>query len=241
MGERIAGYQNWRHLLFLHWRVDAGVLQECLPVGLTVESFDGSAWLAVVPFSMERIRPWWSPPVPGISWFLETNLRTYVRDKNGDTGVWFFSLDANHRLAVKVARRFWHLNYRYAQLSLTADQSDLTYAGRRSDAAYAVRASIPESPVYETADEGSLEHFLLERYRLFAQSPSGEFYSGNVHHEPYTFTKASIADLSQTLTDTIACAASHGGAPDHVAYSPGVDVKVFPLKRVDSSASYSTS
>ena len=77
--QKVVGYQVWRHLLFVHWRVDATRMQALLPDGLTIETFDGTAWLAVVPFSMERVRPWWSPPVPGISWFLETNLATGVR------------------------------------------------------------------------------------------------------------------------------------------------------------------
>ena len=90
----ISGYQNWRHLVFLHWRVNPQQLQTHLPPGLTIETFDGSAWLALVPFAMENVRPWWSPSVPGISWFLETNLRTYVRHESGLSAVWFFSLDA---------------------------------------------------------------------------------------------------------------------------------------------------
>jgi uncharacterized protein YqjF (DUF2071 family) len=232
MTTQIVGYQSWKQLLFLHWRVTADMLQKCLPDGLTVEQFDGSAWLAVVPFSMERVRPWWSPPVPGISWFLETNLRTYVRHKNGDSGVWFFSLDANHRLAVAVARRFWHLNYRYAKLSLTAKECDRTYTGHLTTAGYSMKASLPESPRYRTADPGSLEHFLLERYRLFAQSPSGNFYSGMVHHKPYAFTDATVVNLKQTLTDTIECRLRDAGVPDHVAYSQGVDVSVSPLMKI---------
>ncbi|MFN8706453.1 MAG: YqjF family protein, partial [Planctomyces sp.] len=113
-----AGYQEWRRLLFLHWRVPVEDVQRLLPRGLEVDEFDGSAWLGVVPFSMERIRPWWSPAVPGISWFLETNVRTYVVDRQGVRGVWFFSLDADQWLAVKIARRFWYLPYRHAVLSL---------------------------------------------------------------------------------------------------------------------------
>jgi len=104
--KNIAGYQSWSDLTFLHWRIEPESIQKLLPPGLTVETFDHSAWVGIVPFSMEKVRPWWAPAVPGISWFLETNVRTYVRHTNGDTGVWFFSLDANSRLAVRVARTF---------------------------------------------------------------------------------------------------------------------------------------
>ncbi|MBX3416896.1 MAG: DUF2071 domain-containing protein [Pirellulaceae bacterium] len=106
---RTAGFQKWTCLTFIHWRVSAETIQALLPPFLRVLEYDGTGWLGLVPFSMEKIRPWWSPPIPGISWFLETNLRTYVVDSEGREGVWFFSLDANSRLAVGVARKVWHL------------------------------------------------------------------------------------------------------------------------------------
>ena len=115
---RYSGYQTWTNLLFSHWRVPPETLQTLLPDGLMVETFDGDGWLGMVPFAMEKVRPWWFPAVPGISWFLETNLRTYVTLPDGRSGVWFFSLDATKRLAVRVARRFWNLPYFDADLSL---------------------------------------------------------------------------------------------------------------------------
>ena len=232
MSERTVGYQRWQNLLFLHWRVEPEALQACLPSGLTVDSFDGSGWLAMVPFSMERVRPWWSPAVPGISWFLETNLRTYVKHDNGDTGVWFFTLDANHRLAVTVARRFWHLNYRFAKLSLQKDSSQISYRGRRTNAFYHVNARIPDATALNCAKPKSLEHFLLERYRLLARAADGRYFTGLVHHSPYQFAPTSIDGLQQNLTATIDCSVSDPGQPDHVAYSPGVDVSVSGIHRI---------
>ena len=88
-------HQRWGDLLFLHWPIEAALIQEKLPEGLYVDVFGGQAWIGVVPFYMERIRPVGMPPVPGISWFLELNVRTYVHDSKGRAGVWFFSLDCN--------------------------------------------------------------------------------------------------------------------------------------------------
>lgn len=235
--KKIVGYQVWRQLLFVHWRVDPGRLQGLLPDGLTIEAFDGSAWLAVVPFSMERVRPWWSPPVPRISWFLETNVRTYVRHANGQTGVWFFSLDAYHRLAVAIARKFWHLNYCYSRMSLRQQDADLHYSGVRSDstqAGYDIAAKISATDVPAEAEAGSLEHFLLERYHLFAQRPDGRFLCGQVHHEPYRSQPATLTALQQTLTAAMGVPILSGVSPDHVAYSPGVEVSVSDLKLVES-------
>ncbi|HSG72953.1 MAG TPA: DUF2071 domain-containing protein, partial [Planctomycetaceae bacterium] len=109
--EKLIGYHTWLDLLFLHWRVPADEIQALLPPELTVDTFEGDAWVGLVPFKMRKIRPWWSPPVPGISNFYETNVRTYVHHRGKDPGVWFFSLDASSSLAVSVARWRWNLNY----------------------------------------------------------------------------------------------------------------------------------
>ena len=232
-----AGYQRWQKLAFLHWRVPSSMLQPLIPSELTIEEFDGSAWLGLVPFSMERIRPWWFPAVPGISWFLETNIRTYVVDRNGVRGVWFFSLDANKQLAVTVARTFWHLPYRMAELSMTISKSldGLTtfhYRGTRVDqppAEYDVVMSVDLRAPAAPAVADSLEHFLVERYILFAQKPNGELMSGQVHHPPYLIRPIVSCRVSQSLSSAEGCP-SLITPPDHAAYSEGVDVRVSPLK-----------
>lgn len=230
MESKTAGYQRWSNLAFLHWRIDPQLLQQQLPDGLEVDTFDGSAWLALVPFSMERVRPWWSTPVPGISWFLETNVRTYVRHSNGQSGVWFFSLDANHRLAVWLAKTFWHLNYVSAVMDFKFADSQLVCNGARRKKPteqYEISLKIDSQSKLQTAEQGSLEFFLLERYRLFCQRPDGRFLTGEVHHSPYTYTGVSSIEVTQSLTAAYGFPVSH--PPDHAAFSPGVDVRVSPL------------
>ncbi len=232
----IAGYQHWRHLLFAHWRVAPAQLQTLLPPGLTIETFDDSAWLAVVPFSMERIRPWWSPAVPGISWFLETNLRTYVRHASGRSGVWFFSLDANHRLAVWVARKFWHLNYQTADLFMGQQHGQIHYQGLRKsapDVQYDMKIRLPASPNFRSAEPETLEHFLLERYHLIARRRSGQYCIGQVHHDPYQYVDLDSATITQTLCQSLGNWITAGQAPDHLAFSPGVNVAVSPLRHLN--------
>jgi len=229
---KTAGYQSWQNLLFLHWRMDPNQIQSLLPNGLAVDMFDGSAWLAVVPFSMERVRPWWSPAVPGISWFLETNVRTYVKHVNGQTGVWFFSLDANHQLAVTVACRFWHLNYVYSRMNMAVNEDRLCYSGRRprsESGSYDITVAVDRSHPLKTAVAGTLDHFLLERYHLFARQPNGSFRCGQVHHEPYQYQPISSIDCRQTLTHAAQCPIATETEPDHMVFSPGVDVRVSPL------------
>ena len=110
-------YQQWRELLFLHWEFPIAELQRTLPEGLFVDTFADKAYLGVVPFFMRNIRPRFLPAVPGISNFMEMNLRTYVYDRAGVPGVWFYSLDANQWLAVKIARRVFHLPYEHAEMN----------------------------------------------------------------------------------------------------------------------------
>lgn len=237
---KTSGFHLWRCLTFLHWRIDAGQLRSLIPADLKIDEFDGSAWLGLVPFSMERIRPWWSPPVPGISWFLETNVRTYVTDKSGTPGVWFFSLDANQWLAVKLARQFWHLPYEHATLQLNERSSSephrapasLTYSGiRKTNPAVCYNLEIePASSEYRASPPGSLEEFLLERYVLFAERPGGRLFSGQVHHTPYQFVPAKVRALSQSMTRPVTSAITPQQAPEHVAFSPGVHVRVSPIR-----------
>jgi hypothetical protein len=234
---RTAGYQRWQKLGFLHWRVPSSALQPLIPPQLTIEEFDGSAWLGLVPFSMERIRPWWFPAVPGISWFLETNVRTYVVNREGVRGVWFFSLDANQQLAVFVARTFWHLPYRMAQMSMTVGKSldgltQLSYRGTRTDkppAEYEVSLSVDLRTPALPAAANTLEHFLVERYVLFALKPNGNLMTGQVHHEPYRIRPVTSCRASQSLSSAEGCP-TLAAPPDHAVYSEGVDVRVSPLK-----------
>ena len=102
-------YHRWVDLLFLHWPVPVEMLRPLIPAGLEIDTFEGVAYIGLVPFTMTKLRPWWGPPVPGLSNFHETNVRTYVHNKGRDPGVWFFSLDAAQSIAVKIARVFWDL------------------------------------------------------------------------------------------------------------------------------------
>ena len=102
--------QSWHDLLFAHWQVDAIVLGSLLPSQLQIDTFEGSAWLAIVPFRMTGVRLRGTPALPWLSVFPELNVRTYVTC-DGQPGVWFFSLDAGNPLAVTIARAWFHLPY----------------------------------------------------------------------------------------------------------------------------------
>ena len=109
-----------------HWRADATELRRLVPDSLELETFDGSAWLAVTPFRVTAVRLRGTLPVPAISTFIELNVRTYVT-AGGKPGVWFFSLDASSRLAVEVGRRAYELPYFHARMSATAATGQINF------------------------------------------------------------------------------------------------------------------
>ncbi len=226
-------YQQWRSLLFLHWEWSIEEIQATLPDGLFVDTFLGKAYLGIVPFFMQNIRPRFLPALPSISNFMEMNLRTYVYDKKGVPGIWFFSLEANQKLAVLLARRFFHLPYQYARMS-----SSLTVAGaidyrsnRRGtnmDHLQCLFEYVADRDLISPS-ENSLEFFLIERYRLYV-APLGRLFQGSVFHPPYPLCEVKLTKWNDNLLVLNQFAPSNR-PPDHVIMSRGVDVKVYPLTR----------
>ena len=231
---RPAMYQSWRELLFLHWDFPAEQIQATLPPGLHVDTFDGKAWLGVVPFWMRNIHPRWFPPVPGISNFLELNLRTYVHDDRGNVGVWFYSLDANQSLAVWAARQFFHLNYQHARMESTRDTATgwTDFRSQRMAAATDLECQFRYRPASEPrpAEPGSLEFFLVERYVLFARSGTGQFYTGTVIHQPYQISEVELPHWSDSLLPLNGFPRPQR-PPVHAAMCRGVDVDIYGLVR----------
>jgi uncharacterized protein YqjF (DUF2071 family) len=239
--EAAIGYQTWTDLSFLHWRAPPHWLEPLLPRGLTVDTFQGEAWVGLVPFSMSRVRPWWSPPVPGVSWFCETNVRTYVHRRGTDPGVWFFSLDASNSIAVQVARKRWNLNYYRSQMSLERKDDRVAYRSRRlwpgtrgaggrievrvGDHIGSARSGMPAG----LAEPGTLEFFLAERYYLYATAHNGSLLRGQVHHVPYPLREASVETCDDSLIRAAGIPIST--PPDHVLFSDGVSVEVFALEK----------
>lgn len=220
---------RWERLLFLHWRWSAPEIQRRLPRGLHVDTFDGSAWLAVVPFFMRRVHPAGLFPVPGVSDFLELNVRTYVRDERGVPGVWFFSLACNQPLAVEVARRGFHLNYVHARMRASAGLRVVEYSSRRGRSPGADFRYGPAGDL-RAASPGSLEFFLVERYVLFSADRRGRLHAGRVHHAPYRIAPADVSAWSfQPACDD--GFPDPGRRPDHAVVAADVAVDAWPIVR----------
>jgi hypothetical protein len=230
--DRPAGFQRWRTLAFFHWEVAVDAVAALLPAGLEVDTWEGRAYVGVVPFTMRDVSPWWSPSVPGVSNFHEVNVRTYVHAR-GEPGVWFFSLEAASSIAVVAARTGWHLPYHRASMKLEEQGREIHYTSQRrwpgpKPADLAVHYRVGES--IGEAVPGTFEHFLAERYLLFATS-GGVLQRGQVHHRPYPLHRADVIDLTETLV--VACGLPQPSGPPHALFSPGVDVDVFALRGVE--------
>jgi uncharacterized protein len=221
-------FQRWDHLLFLHWLIDPGTIQETLPPDLSVDTFQGMAWIGIVPFCMRRVRPTLAPFVS--SDFLELNLRTYVRDRNGRPGVWFYSLDANHPFAVWMARLFYALPYVHAEMHVEAHDKEIKYSCRRRGSSAVMAYQYRLSDKIGEAKIGSLEFFLIERYRLFAFR-RGQLLTGRVYHSPYTLRRTIVSNLDKFVFK-LAGLQTPSGPPNSVLYSAGVDVTVYPIEMV---------
>ncbi|MFC4531714.1 YqjF family protein [Sphaerisporangium dianthi] len=224
-------YQRWTALTFIHWRYPPGEVQRLLPPGLTVETFDDAAYVGLVPFLMEGVRPPGVPALPWLSRFPETNVRTYVRDAGGRSGLWFFSLDAERLPAVIAARAGYRLPYYWSRMSVRVDGGRYAYrcerrmpgpAGARGD------ADVELGPPLTPDERDERTSFLTDRYRLFTVV-AGRLVHAEVEHPPWPLHHAALTRLDEDLVR-----AAGLPAPGHeplLHASPGVAVRIGRWRR----------
>lgn len=185
------GRQTWKDLLFAHWPMKVSALRAFVPKALTIQECEGSAWIGLVPFRIEGLSMRGIPDLPLVSSFPEMNLRTYV-ELDGKPGVWFFSLDAASTVAVFGARAIFHLPYFAARMDVREEGGRVHYASERQGdgprVAFRGVYGPVSAPYYSTP--GTLEHFLTERYCLYAQAPDGTIQRTNIHHVQWPLQRA---------------------------------------------------
>lgn len=220
--------QSWYDLTFLHWRYSREIVQKQVPAPLEVETFDGSAWVGVVPFVIGGLRPPWMPALPWISGFPETNCRTYVRAPDGSSGVWFFSLDAARVAAVAGARIAYGLPYAWSQMKVTRDQNRVTYRSRRRwpDRDTRTAIAVEEGEPMQT---GTLETFLTARFRLYSFI-FGRLTYTRIEHPLWPLRMARVLTVEQTLTKA-AGLPDPAGAPI-AQFSKEIHVRVAAPQRI---------
>lgn len=197
---------RWHDLLFMHWPFPAAALRPMIPSGLDLDTFGGQAWLGVVPFRMTGIRHRLGPALPWVSAFAELNVRTYVT-AGGRPGVWFVSLDAANPLAVRAARWRFRLPYFDARMAADPDGTDgVRYASERTHrgappAGFAARYRPTGSACRSAA--GTLEHWLTERYCLYAADAGGRVFRGEIDHPPWPLQPAKADVERNTMAGQI--------------------------------------
>src|SRR5262245_16832007 len=223
--------QTWLDLLFMHWPIPVEAMRGAVPAALPLDTYDGQAWIAVVPFRMTGVRPRLIPSVPRLSAFPELNVRTYVTLDN-KPGVYFFSLEAGNPLAVEIARSWFHLPYFHAEMSLQ-DDGDIHYQSHRihQNAAPAnFRGTYrPVGEVYHSR-RGSLEHWMTERYCLYTIDSQQHVYRGEIHHLQWPLQPAEAQIEVNTMVQP------HGlmlpDVPPVLHFARRLQVAVWPLKRI---------
>lgn len=217
--------QRWERLTFLHWAFDPAAVQRLLPGDLRAETFDGAAWVGLVPFFMRVATPGgWR--VPWASNFCETNVRTYVRDAGGRSGIWFLSLDAARLGAVSVARASYRLPYFWSRMRIAQDSREISYRCRRRWPGPRGAASIARIAVGEPFAPGELsdrDHFLTARWVLFSRSGRWQSFA-RACHPPWPLRRAAVRELDDRLIPAAGLPPPEGEPLAH--YSPGVNVRI---------------
>ena len=195
-------YQAWKDLLFIHWEIEVDEIKHLIPKGLEIDTFNGKAWIAVVPFMMRDVKPRYTFPVPGLSYFLELNVRTYVK-LNNKAGVFFLSLEASNPIAVKIARKLFYLPYMDANMSANKKNGYFNYYSNRTHknepkAEFEVKYKPISDIISYTPD--SIESWLTERYCLYSVNQKGQIYIGEIHHKKWNLQEAECQIITNTMT-----------------------------------------
>jgi uncharacterized protein YqjF (DUF2071 family) len=192
----------WRHLTFLHWPVRVAALRPLIPKPLTIDTFDGSAWIGVVPVSMDfQMRN-----MPRISWldaFAEINVRTYVR-LHDKPGVWFLSLDCSSRIVTTVARAWYGLPYFKAETRVETAGGPVRYFNDRArpGAARFEAQAFPRG-IPLPSKRNTLAHWLTERYCLYSIHRKKGIVRGEIHHAPWTLQEADMEVRANTMAQPL--------------------------------------
>jgi uncharacterized protein len=221
--------QDWRDVCFLHWRAVPEELTQKLPRGLQLDTFDGSAWLGLTPFRVEKFRPRFLPAFPWLSSFAEMNVRTYVRGPDGEPAVWFFSLEADRLLATVGANLAFSLPYKWASVNFASSASRIDFRLKRRG----VEVELSYTVGAHVSRPSEFEKFLTARFKLFTVI-DGRLHSVQIEHAPWPIHQATLLNVRETLTASLGL--WHLPSTPHLMFSPGVATRIGKPHRVMPSS-----
>ena len=227
--------QNWKGLTFMHWEVDPNILRKHIPNDLEIELFQGKAYIGTIPFKMENVRPRLLPSVSLISNFPEFNIRTYVK-KNGKSGVFFLTLDAQSHVTCFYAPFAYSLPYRYAKCNFEKnDEGGYNWYSKRKKNGVSLKGkSISKGPILQ-AEKNSLEEFLFERYCLYVHH-KGKTCRAYTYHEPWKYRIGEAEIIENTLTESYDLQIKDIFNPDLVHISEGVEVLTWNIESTEEES-----
>ncbi|MDQ4097591.1 MAG: DUF2071 domain-containing protein [Actinomycetota bacterium] len=215
-----ASRQEWRTMTFLHWSYDVSLVRPLVPSRVELDTWEGKAWVSMTPFRMTNFRVGALAPLPGLSTFPETNLRTYVRSGDGRDGLWFLSLEADSLATVVGASATYGVPYRWAEMTVEEGET-IRYRSRRRIGEpvghdIRVRMGRPCQP-------SALDDWLTGRWRAWT-TIAGVLASIPVEHAPWPLWDATVVDFEESLLDSVGLPKPE--EPPLVHYSPGVSVRL---------------
>jgi uncharacterized protein YqjF (DUF2071 family) len=213
--------QRWTRVAFLHWRVDSSRVAPLLPAGVRPDEHDGSSWVGLIAFQLDRATMFGSPPVPYFGDFAEVNVRLYGVDESGRRGVVFVSLEASRLAAVLAARAVFSLPYFWSSTSLAQAGEEVTYRARRHGGSGS--SALTVRPGHAIAGD-STAHFLTARWALFTTRFGRTVRLPN-HHEPWPLRTAQLVRLDDSLVRLAGFPGLTDRMPDSVLYSDGVTTR----------------
>ena len=226
-------HQNWIHLTFMHWKVDVALLEPYIPEGLEIDFYDGNAYIGVIPFMMEKVRPRGLPWLPFVSTFGEFNIRTYVI-KNGVPGILFLTLDAQSRVTCFHAPRSYGLPYRYAKANVKVEgEGYYSWSSERKNGGESLIGTTKSSGPIEHAVQGSLEYFLFERYSLYTWH-KGVLHRAYTHHQPWNYSVAKVEVNTNTLLESYNLGIDRPLHPEQIHMSSGVKVRTWNVEPIEA-------
>jgi len=196
--------QRWNDLLFAHFAIEPPKLRRLVPDALTLDLYDGFAWLTISPCCTSHMRPSGVPPLPGVSFFSQLNLRTCVT-MEGKPGLFHFSVDAGNLSAVWFARVFFRMPYWHSAIQVSGatirarhpEERAIRFRSRRLHGPASLDGPAKFDVVYSPegdpvrARRGSLDEFLTERYCVYSWNRR-KFYRTEVHHQPWPLQQANV-------------------------------------------------
>ncbi len=218
--------QRWRHLTFLHWPYRPDAIRRLLPKELSLDTYDGAAWIGLTPFLLTDLRPPILPALPWISRFLETNVRTYVRTPDGERGVWFFTLEAQRLAAVLAARWMYRLPYRWARMRIRHSGDEIHYCSARRWPFGEGQTDIAIQPG-DALEAGEFDNFLTARFRLYTMMGNRLAFA-QIEHAPWPLHAARVMRLEQDLIERSGVPGPAGEPVVH--HSPDIQVRIGRLQ-----------